>query len=100
MGAEHAVARSERSSSSLITPVPAKNPKPGRVAKVLSIIGLLLLAASYWADRPILHLMGQELWLVDVAPVVLVMPFGLWRLRIEKDGYQRIRLITILGLYF
>lgn len=100
MGVEHAAARSERSSIFVITPAPRKASKPGRLAKILSVAGLLLLAASYWADRPILHLMGQELWLVDVAPVVLVIPFGFWRLRTEKERYQRIRLFTILGLYF
>lgn len=74
--------------------------QPGKLAKSLSVAGLLLLAVGYWADRPLFQIAGQELWLVDVVPVALVIPFGIWRLWTEKDRYQRIRVSTILGLYF
>jgi polyferredoxin len=70
------------------------------LAKALSLSGLVLLAAGYWADRVVGRFMGQEVWLVDLMPVALVVPFGLWRLATEKERYQRVRLITILGLYF
>ena len=75
-------------------------PKSSVLAKTLSVVGLVLLAFGYWADRVVGQFMGQELWLADLMPVVLVVPFGLWRLATEKERYQRFRLITILGLYF
>ena len=88
-------------SSEIVTPVSRRKIlQPGRLAKTLSVAGLVLLAVGYWADRPVFDIMGQELWLVDVVPVALVVPFGIWRLWVEKERYQRIRLITILGLYF
>ena len=78
----------------------ALRPKSSVPAKVFSVGGLILLAVGYWADRPVVIWMGQEVWLVDLVPVALVVPFGLWRLWTEKERYQRIRLVTILGLYF
>ncbi len=74
--------------------------KIGRLAKVFSCGGLVLLAWSYWADRPVGRYMGQELWLADAVPVLLVLPFGLWRIATEKEHYQRVRIVSILGLYF
>jgi len=70
------------------------------VAKSLSTVGLLLLVFGFWADRPVGNYMGQEVWLADLVPVMLILPFGVWRLVKEKESYQRVRLVTILGLYF
>lgn len=78
----------------------AQQTKPGWLAKSFSVIGLVLLAAGYWADRPVFEYTGHQVWLVDLVPVALVVPFGIWRLATEKEHYQRIRLSTILGLYF
>lgn len=100
MGTGNETAIKKGSPSALTYTSSKTSPPPGKLAKLMSIAGLLLLAAGYWADRPLFHFMGQELWLVDVVPVALVVPFGIWRLHTEREGYQRIRLITILGLYF
>ena len=75
-------------------------PKSSLLAKALSVVGLLLLVAGFWEDRVVFRYMGQEVWLVDLVPVLLVVPFGLWRLLTEKQRYQRFRLATILVLYF
>jgi glutamate synthase (NADPH) small chain len=69
------------------------------VAKILSIMGLVLLAGSYWADRVVGTLLGQELWLADVVPVALAIPFGIWRFTREDSRYQRVRVGVILGTY-
>lgn len=73
--------------------------KASRLAKAIGAIGLLLLVAGYWEDRVVFQYRGQEVWLVDLVPTLLVVPFGLWRLLTEKQRYQRLRLITILVLY-
>lgn len=100
MGTGNEATTTERSPGALTSVLPVNRSPLGKLAKLMSIGGLLLLAAGYWADRPLFHVMGQELWLVDVIPVALAVPFGLWRLHTEEDRYQRVRLITILGLYF
>ncbi len=72
---------------------------PGLVAKVLSLSGLVLIAWSYWGNRVVFRFMEQDVYLTDLVPLVLIVPFGIWRIITERDHYQRVRINVIIGLY-
>jgi len=63
------------------------------------VAGLVAIAWGYWANRVVWRVGRQDLWLVDLVPLVLIVPFGLWRIATERDSYQRMRIQVILALY-
>jgi ferredoxin len=77
----------------------AGRPRAGPLAKALSLSGLVLLAWGWWANRAVFTVGSQEVWLADLVPLALIVPFGLWRLLTEREPYQRVRIRAILALY-
>ncbi|MTI83025.1 MAG: DUF2892 domain-containing protein [Firmicutes bacterium] len=68
-------------------------------AKIFSIFGLIWLASSF--IHPLHVSLGGKMVQINAYPEIYLIPlFGIWRLRTEKQPYQRNRIKWMLGLFF
>lgn len=69
------------------------------LSKIISAICLIWLSSSF--IYPIMVHMGGKIVQINAYPEVYLIPlFGFWRLRTEKDPYQKKRIKWLIGMFF